>query len=114
MEIRIGREKRHLEVGEKQHREEEEAPVAEQVQLMKVGEGFYGLPVGPGLFCFFIFLFIPKPCSCFEVCNNHMASPCHLKNHGPQLHSSLPSVSKVLFLGYGVASHPYLSSAIHL
>ena len=76
MEIRIGREKRHLEVGEKQHREEE-APVAEQVQLTKVGEGFYGLPVGPGLFCFFIFLFIPKPCSCFEVCNNHMASPCH-------------------------------------
>ena len=30
MEIRIEREKRHLEVGEEQHREEEEAPVAEQ------------------------------------------------------------------------------------
>ena len=30
MEIRIGKEKRHLEVGEEQYREEEEAPVAEQ------------------------------------------------------------------------------------
>ena len=29
MEIRIGREKRHLEVGEEQYREEEEAPVEE-------------------------------------------------------------------------------------
>jgi len=29
MENRIGREKRHLEVGEEQYREEEEAPVEE-------------------------------------------------------------------------------------
>ena len=52
MEIRIEREKRHLEVGEEQHREEEEAPVAEQVQLTIVGEGFYGLG-----WAFFVFSF---------------------------------------------------------
>ena len=66
MENRIGREKRHLEVGEEQYYEEEGAHIEEQGQTTIVREGFYGPYVELGLFYslsffyFFIFLFIPK------------------------------------------------------
>ena len=72
MEIRIGKEKRHLEVGGAASGGRR-GTCSRAEQLTIVGEGFYGLPAGLGLFCslsssfyFFFSLFIPKPYYCFE------------------------------------------------
>ena len=84
MEIRIGKEKRHLEVGGAASGGRR-GTCSRAEQLTIVGEGFYGLPVGLGLF------FVPCPLpfifsfpflslnhtAALNFFNNHMASPCH-------------------------------------
>ena len=53
MEIRIGKEKRHLEVGGAASGGRR-GTCSRAEQLTIVGEGFYGLPAGLGLFLFFV------------------------------------------------------------
>ena len=82
MEIRIGKEKRHLEVGGAASGGRR-GTCSRAEQLTIVGEGFYGLPAGLGLFCslssfIFSFPFLSlNHTAALNFFNNHMASPCH-------------------------------------